>query len=132
LHTFFTMQPSISTDASEVRTIRCAVCGYEIPSIDRVDCALCKTPHHRDCWHYFGGCSTYACGERLVDERTTFLALPEAPFASSVQDCAWHSSGDGVRPVVTAGDLVALSAWCAGAAAAFVAAVAAVVLFCSL
>ena len=40
----------------------CEICGESIDS-DAVVCRRCKTPHHRDCWEYYGGCSIYACGE---------------------------------------------------------------------
>ena len=44
-------------------SVVCQVCGDEITSNDnRVRCRRCKTPHHRDCWTYFGACSTYGCG----------------------------------------------------------------------
>jgi len=38
----------------------CKVCGDEIerPS---VICAVCRTPHHRDCWEFVGSCSIYGC-----------------------------------------------------------------------
>jgi len=39
----------------------CIVCG-EALRLDLVTCRSCKTPHHKDCWQYFGGCATYACG----------------------------------------------------------------------
>ncbi len=38
----------------------CQVCGEEIAGPE-VMCAGCQTPHHRDCWHYYGGCSVYGC-----------------------------------------------------------------------
>ncbi len=40
----------------------CMVCGDEL-SDDVVLCRRCKTPHHRDCWLYYGACSTYGCRE---------------------------------------------------------------------
>jgi len=43
---------------------RCIVCG-EPMTTDLVTCRSCRTPHHKDCWHYFGGCATYACGGKL-------------------------------------------------------------------
>ena len=43
--------------------IICKVCGAPITS-NKVICRRCKTPHHRDCWEYFGSCSTYGCGEK--------------------------------------------------------------------
>ena len=39
----------------------CLVCGTEVVD-DRVHCQKCKTPHHKECWGYFGGCSRYGCG----------------------------------------------------------------------
>lgn len=40
----------------------CMVCGEELAD-DVVLCRRCKTPHHRDCWAYYGSCSTYGCKE---------------------------------------------------------------------
>ncbi|HEX5102828.1 MAG TPA: RING finger protein, partial [Pirellulaceae bacterium] len=42
---------------------QCQVCGEPLTT-DLVFCSACKTPHHRECWEYFGGCSTYACGNK--------------------------------------------------------------------
>jgi len=42
---------------------QCQVCGESL-SADLVYCSACKTPSHRECWEYFGGCSTYACGNK--------------------------------------------------------------------
>ncbi len=45
----------------------CQVCGDEISDDDTPDvvfCRSCKTPHHRDCWQYYGNCSTYGCGQK--------------------------------------------------------------------
>jgi hypothetical protein len=42
---------------------QCQVCG-EVLAVDLVYCSACKTPSHRECWEYFGGCSTYACGNK--------------------------------------------------------------------
>jgi len=47
---------------------QCQVCGEALGSGDAagdlVYCSACETPHHRECWQYFGGCSTYACGQK--------------------------------------------------------------------
>ncbi len=40
---------------------RCPVCASPFGG-RTTRCAKCATPHHRDCWDYAGGCSTYACG----------------------------------------------------------------------
>lgn len=42
---------------------QCQICG-EALAADIVYCSSCKTPHHRECWEYFGSCSTYACGQK--------------------------------------------------------------------
>lgn len=39
---------------------KCEVCGDPIEGL-HVLCAVCKTPFHRDCWTFIGGCSTYGC-----------------------------------------------------------------------
>lgn len=44
----------------------CQVCGDPVAE-DRVSCRNCRTPHHRECWEYLGGCSTFACGTRHYD-----------------------------------------------------------------
>jgi hypothetical protein len=50
---------------------RCQVCGEAI-STDLVQCRSCHTPHHRDCWKYYGACSTYGCREtRFVAPRAS-------------------------------------------------------------
>ncbi|CAN5664183.1 hypothetical protein BH23PLA1_BH23PLA1_18170 [soil metagenome] len=38
----------------------CKVCGDAIETI-HVVCSTCRTPHHRDCWTFVGGCSIYGC-----------------------------------------------------------------------
>jgi hypothetical protein len=48
--------------AQLIESAMCQVCGDSIDS-DMVICRRCKTPHHQDCWNYFGRCSTYGCGE---------------------------------------------------------------------
>lgn len=41
----------------------CQICGDSLPA-DAIRCRKCQTPHHRDCWEYNRGCSTYGCGEK--------------------------------------------------------------------
>ena len=46
-----------------VKDTQCQVCGD--PLQDKVVyCMKCKTPHHLDCWQYFGSCSVYGCGQK--------------------------------------------------------------------
>lgn len=42
---------------------QCHICGEPLAG-DLVYCGSCRTPHHHECWQYFGGCATYACGHK--------------------------------------------------------------------
>ncbi len=53
----------ISSFAASETEVVCQICGEPITE-EPVRCRRCKTPHHEDCWQYFGGCSTFACGGR--------------------------------------------------------------------
>jgi hypothetical protein len=54
----------VSEGKTETATeVVCQICGEAITT-ELVHCRRCKTPHHEDCWEYFGGCSTFGCGER--------------------------------------------------------------------
>jgi hypothetical protein len=46
-----------------VHETACQVCG-EALTANVVNCASCKTPHHLDCWQYFGSCAVYGCGQK--------------------------------------------------------------------
>jgi hypothetical protein len=59
---FVTTGPVEAKEPDAVES-QCQVCGEPLAA-DLVWCAACKTPHHRECWEYFGGCSTYACGHK--------------------------------------------------------------------
>jgi hypothetical protein len=54
----------VAQSRSEASVI-CQVCGEEIVE-ELVHCRRCQTPHHADCWEYFGGCSTFGCGEKRL------------------------------------------------------------------
>lgn len=41
----------------------CEVCGDPISGL-HVVCTSCRTPFHRDCWTFVGGCSTFGCQGR--------------------------------------------------------------------
>jgi hypothetical protein len=64
------------------------VCCEQL-SQDVVFCVRCKTPHHRDCWEYSGGCSTYGCGGRM------FFTPGEAPLANPPH---WQDHQNAVKP----------------------------------
>jgi hypothetical protein len=53
-----------SDEAQIIDDAQCSIC-YEPLADGVVFCVRCKTPHHRDCWEYSGGCSTYGCGTRM-------------------------------------------------------------------
>lgn len=61
----------VAVDAKEpdADESQCQVCGEPLAK-DLVYCGGCRTPHHRECWEYFGGCSTYACGEKQYVTKT--------------------------------------------------------------
>lgn len=63
--TGITFVGDVSLDAKEPDAVesQCQVCGEPLAK-DLVYCGGCRTPHHRECWEYFGGCSTYACGHK--------------------------------------------------------------------
>ena len=46
---------------SQPADVICQICGDAITA-DTVVCRDCRTPHHADCWEYYGSCSTYGCG----------------------------------------------------------------------
>ncbi len=49
----------VATEES-VEKGRCPVCFTPLDA--RVKpCWRCRTPHHADCWAYFGGCAIFAC-----------------------------------------------------------------------
>jgi hypothetical protein len=68
--------------AQIINDATCQVCGDGIEE-EMVVCCRCKTPHHQDCWQYYGACSTYGCQE------TRFCA-PRA--AESTPDHQRHST----------------------------------------
>ena len=68
----------------------CRVCGDDLQE-NIVFCRKCHTPHHRDCWSYFGACSTYACGEtRFISTRK--LRRKQRPETSHRQDFSTSDS----------------------------------------
>lgn len=48
-------------DPPALDPVVCKVCGDAITEGVVMVCETCKTPHHRDCWNYVGGCSIYGC-----------------------------------------------------------------------
>lgn len=46
----------------------CPVCGEKTRD-DTVYCRACQTPHHAECWQYYGACSTYGCRGTAFNRR---------------------------------------------------------------
>lgn len=63
------LEPAVVLPEPDSQESRCQICGEPLVG-DLVYCAGCKTPSHRECWTYFGGCSTYACGGKKFLVRT--------------------------------------------------------------
>lgn len=54
---------STRQSTAALQETECQVCGD--PLLEKVvHCMKCKTPHHLDCWQYFGSCSVYGCGQK--------------------------------------------------------------------
>lgn len=53
----------VITDVDVSGAGTCPVCGTAVEE-DRSLCARCRTPHHKDCWNYLGGCAIFACAGR--------------------------------------------------------------------
>jgi hypothetical protein len=60
---------------NEPTVVICEVCGEPIVTA-HVACVVCKTPYHRDCWTFVGGCSTYGCPSKQCKAAE---AIPAAP-----------------------------------------------------
>jgi hypothetical protein len=54
-----------SNQAQIVADAKCPVCSEVL--VTMVVCKRCRTPHHEDCWNYYGGCSVYGCRETSYD-----------------------------------------------------------------
>ncbi len=50
-------------DIQDAGPPECEVCGDRIEGL-HVVCVACKTPCHRDCWTFIGGCSTFGCSSK--------------------------------------------------------------------
>ena len=61
----FAQSRELKVSAVNEKEATCMVCGNKV-SEEEVHCRRCNTPHHRDCWDYFEGCSRYGCGEKAA------------------------------------------------------------------
>lgn len=53
------LEPARSLEGSD-----CPVCGQAVAD-EALPCPTCRTPHHGDCWRYFGGCAIFGCTTRM-------------------------------------------------------------------
>lgn len=69
--------------AQVLESVMCRVCGEAI-EVELVFCQRCKTPHHRDCWHFNGTCSVFGCGETqfAVPRLASAVKAPNQPTKS--------------------------------------------------
>jgi Prokaryotic RING finger family 1/Protein of unknown function (DUF3137) len=59
------VDPSGDAWEEDVGSPICKVCGEPIAGGAVIVCAVCNTPHHRDCWEYVGACSIYGCDGKV-------------------------------------------------------------------
>jgi hypothetical protein len=57
-----------------VHTARDPVCSEVL--VTMVVCNRCRTPHHEDCWTYYGGCSVYGCRETAYEHLLQAEVIP--------------------------------------------------------
>jgi hypothetical protein len=57
------LDPAMITQGVEEAIGSCPVCSTPVED-DRGICTRCRTPHHKDCWNYLGGCAMYGCAGR--------------------------------------------------------------------
>jgi sarcosine oxidase delta subunit len=72
-------------EAQLIDRVNCQICGEEIVT-DMVFCRQCQTPHHRECWVYFGRCAVFACQE------TEYFVPRIAPLRAPRGDAAGSGS----------------------------------------
>ena len=115
-----------TSDDRDPTGLICKVCGG--PADHRaVSCAACAAPHHWDCWFWNGRCSRFGCGsvdweplaEATVEhlqlgETTAVELVPPTLPAGTRKRFAWEPY---LR--AEAGAALALGAWSAGCAAAW-------------
>lgn len=64
-----------SHEAQIVSDAKCPVCSEVL--VMMVVCKRCRTPHHEDCWTYYGGCSVYGCRETSFEHPLQAEVIPE-------------------------------------------------------
>ena len=52
----------VQDEVQAIEEAICQICGEDI-TVEMVVCQRCNTPHHHDCWQYYGSCAVYGCGE---------------------------------------------------------------------
>jgi Prokaryotic RING finger family 1 len=68
-----------SDQAQIVADAKCPVCSEVLVAM--VVCKRCRTPHHEDCWTYYGGCSVYGCRETTYEQLLQAEVIPDEESA---------------------------------------------------
>ncbi len=76
----------------------CPYCRTEINDVDggRMECSVCHTPHHEDCYAENGGCTVFGCPQSPADEPK--ISLTGSDFAAPQTPTL---AGPGTSPAVT-------------------------------
>lgn len=92
------------------RRPRCPVCAQDIRGA-ATHCELCASPHHEDCFRYFGGCGIFACRDGHPPTRLEIESWPEvAQHFAAIRGSQRHELV-GLAGVAISG-LVFLMIWC--------------------
>lgn len=76
--------------------VKCQVCGEDIGE-ELVFCARCRTPHHQECWEYYGSCTVYGCQETDFERPRVAMLL-----SSHVADKESDEGAEGAEDAVDA------------------------------
>ena len=92
----------------------CQICGTELEA-PIVWCERCGTPHHSDCWDYYGECSTYGCRSkkaakirRRVNDDIIIIGPPPG---EDRQYLPRPTSGKAEEPSLTLAEIVFWPPW---------------------
>jgi hypothetical protein len=106
------MQPSRPNDgqflASQAETGRaCPYCRFPLKEgVDVVDCGVCHTPHHADCWHDNCGCAISGCagGPTAVAGRVGEVGVASPDAYPAVSPASPAQSGAPPAPPPPSGE----------------------------
>ena len=72
----------------------CLICGEPMSPLMTIDCAVCRTPHHRDCFLYNGCCALFGCGSTRflttsTPETAVLLRMVDSGAGNAARKSAW-------------------------------------------